>query len=67
MEATRITWSLGYTLNLGNFQSMRVDCSIADSAEEFENVNDLSDRVYKKVERELVEKIKEAKREIAEL
>ena len=67
MEATRIKWGLGYTMNLGNFQSMRLDCEISESAEEFENINELSDRVYKKVESELVRKIKEAKAEVEEL
>jgi len=67
MEATRIKWNLGYTMNLGNFQSMRLDCEISDSAREFESVFELSDRVYKATESELVRKIKEAKAEVEEL
>lgn len=64
MEATRMTWTLGFTHNLGNFQSMRVDCTIADSAREGETAKELSNRVYALVEKELVEKVNEAKSEL---
>ncbi len=67
MEPTRLTWNLGFTHNLGNFQSIRIDCTIADSAREGESVKELSDRVYAMVEKELVEKVNEAKAELDSL
>lgn len=63
-DPTRVQWSLGYTLNVGNFQSIRIDCQVSDSAHEGESASDASSRVYKFVENELVRKIKEAKKEL---
>lgn len=63
---TRVQWSLGYTLNVGNFQSIRIDCQVSDSAHEGESAQDASSRVYKFVETELIKKIKEAKKELEE-
>lgn len=63
-EATRVQWALGYTLNIGNFQSIRIDCQVSDSAKSDETAQAASDRVYKFVEAELVKKIKEAKKEL---
>lgn len=63
-EPTRVQWSLGYTLNVGNFQSIRIDCQVSDSAHEGESASEASSRVYKFVENELVRKIKEAKKEL---
>ena len=37
-ENTKINVTLGYTLNLGNFQSLRLDLGIVDSKREGENV-----------------------------
>ena len=31
MEDTKVSVTLGYTLNLGNFQSLRIDLGIIDS------------------------------------
>ena len=58
---TKVSVTLGYTLNLGNFQSLRVDLSVTDSARNEENVKQAMDRVYGFVESELVAKVKEAK------
>lgn len=63
-EATRVKWTLGYTMNLGNFQSMRIDCEIQDSKRDDESMIEASSRVYKMTENELVKKIKEAKKEL---
>jgi hypothetical protein len=65
-EETKVGVTLGYTLNLGNFQSLRIDLNVIDSKREGENTNDAFDRVYKFVEDKLTEKINEAKSEIAE-
>jgi hypothetical protein len=65
-EDTKISVTLGYTLNLGNFQSLRLDLGIVDSRKNGENVNQAFERVYKFVEDKLTEKINEAKSEINE-
>jgi hypothetical protein len=59
-DSTKVTVGLGYTLNLGNFQSLRIDISIADNKREGENTNDAFERVYKFVEDKLAEKVKES-------
>lgn len=63
-EDTKVTVSLGYTLNLGNFQSLRIDLGVEDSRRDGENINDAFNRVYSFVEDKLTEKVKEASAEI---
>ena len=65
-ESTKVTVTLGYTLNLGNFQSLRLDLGVTDNKREGENTNDAFERVYKFVEDKLTEKINEAKAELNE-
>ena len=65
-ENTKINVTLGYTLNLGNFQSLRLDLGIVDSKREGENVDEAIERIYKFVEDKLTDKIQEAKSEINE-
>jgi hypothetical protein len=65
-ENTKVNVTLGYTINLGNFQSLRLDLGITDSRREGENVNDAFERVYKFVEDKLTTKIQEAQKEINE-
>ena len=65
-EETKVSVTLGYTLNLGNFQSLRLDLSVSDNKRNGENTNDAFERVYKFVEDKLTEKINEAKSEINE-
>ena len=65
-EETKVYVTLGYTLNLGNFQSLRVDLGVIDSKRDSENTNDAFERVYKFVEDKLTEKINEAKLEVNE-
>jgi hypothetical protein len=59
-ESTKVTVNLGYTLNLGNFQSLRIDISIADNKREGETANEAFERVYKFVEEKLAEKVRES-------
>jgi hypothetical protein len=59
-EDTKVKVGLGYTLNLGNFQSLRVDIEVTDSKREGENTADAFERVYEFVENRLTEKVKEA-------
>jgi hypothetical protein len=62
-ENTKVTVGLGYTLNLGNFQSLRIDISVSDSKREGENTNDAFERVYAFVEKKLTDKVAEAQSE----
>ena len=62
-DSTKVNVTLGYTLNLGNFQSIRLDLGVIDSKRDGENTEQAFDRVYKFVEDKLTEKIKEAQSE----
>jgi hypothetical protein len=64
-DSTKVSVTLGYTLNLGNFQSLRLDLGIVDSKRGEETTNEAFERVYKFVDK-LTEKINEAKEEINE-
>ena len=64
MEPTKVQWSLGYTLNTGNFQSLRLDCQVTDYVRDDETTKVASDRVYAFVEQQLIEKLKEAREEL---
>lgn len=59
-DSTKVTVGLGYTLNLGNFQSLRIDISVADSKREGENTSEAFDRIYKFVEEKLALKVRES-------
>lgn len=63
-DKTSVTVNLGYTLNLGNFQSLRVDLGCTDYVRDSENVEAAMERVYSFVESKVVEKIEEAKKEM---
>jgi len=63
---TKVNVALGYTLNLGNFQSLRIDIGVEDSLRSEEHVGDAFNRVYDFVEQKLIAKIQEAKTEVEE-
>lgn len=63
-DETKVSVTLGYTLNLGNFQSLRIDLAVSDSKRDGENTNDAFERVYSFVEAKLQEKVAEAQGEI---
>jgi len=65
-ENTKVNVTLGYTLNLGNFQSIRFDFGVVDQRRDGENINEAFERIYKFVEEKLGEKVSEAKAEISE-
>ena len=65
-DNTKVSVTLGYTLNLGNFQSLRLDLGVVDSKKDGETTNEAMERVYKFVEDKLTDKIQEAKSEINE-
>jgi hypothetical protein len=62
-ESTKVSVALGYTLNLGNFQSLRFDFGVVDSKRNDENTEQAFERIYKFVEDKLTEKVKEAETE----
>lgn len=63
-EETKVSVTLGYTLNLGNFQSLRIDLAVTDNKRDGENTEQAFERVYKFVEDKLAEKVREASAEI---
>lgn len=52
-------------MNIGNFQSLRLDCQISDHVREGETTRQASDRVYALVENELTMKLQQAKDELS--
>ncbi len=64
MDETKVNVALGYTLNLGNFQSLRIDLGVIDSRRDGETVNEAFERVYSFVEQKLTEKVNESKAEL---
>ena len=65
-ETTNVSVTLGYTLNLGNFQSLRIDLGITDFVRNGENTDQALDRVYEFVENKVIQKVEEAKKELEE-
>jgi len=65
-DRTTVTVNLGYTLNIGNFQSLRVDLGCTDFVRDGENVDGAMDRVYSFVETKVMDKIEAAKKELNE-
>ena len=65
-EETKVSVTLGYTLNLGNFQSLRLDLGVVDYKRDGENTDQAFERVYKFVEDKLTAKILEAQSEAEE-
>jgi hypothetical protein len=65
-EDTKVSVTIGYTLNLGNFQSLRLDLGVVDSRRNGETPDQAFERVYKFVEDKLASKIAEAKVELEE-
>ena len=65
-EETKVSVTLGYTLNLGNFQSLRLDLGVVDSRRSGETPDQAFERVYKFVEDKLTAKILEAQSEAEE-
>jgi len=63
-ETTKVKIGLGYTLNLGNFQSLRIDLEVQDNKREGETTSEAFERVYAFVETKLQEKVNEAQGEI---
>lgn len=58
--------SLGFTINMGDFNSLRLDITNEDWQRPGEDWNDAADRVYDEVERKIMEKYREAKATLKE-
>jgi hypothetical protein len=65
-SSAKVSVALGYTLNLGNFQSLRIDLGVEDSERDGENIGQAFDRVYAFVEQQLTDKVKEASAEVSQ-
>lgn len=65
-NSTSVTVNLGYTLNLGNFQSLRVDLGCTDFVREGEDKEVAMNRVYDFVESQVIQKVSDAKKELDE-
>lgn len=66
-QAPRIRYSAGFTANTGNFESIRFDVSIEDSAKDGEKISEASARVYGMVEHELLARYEQTRKDIAEI
>lgn len=64
MDQTKIKVELHFTRNLGNFESVKVGLGIEDWVREGENTTIATDRVYKFVENQLIEKVNQIESEI---
>ena len=65
-KETKVSVNLGYTLNLGNFQSLRVDLGVIDHTRDNETTAEAMDRVYAFVEQKVIDKVQEAKSSLIE-
>jgi hypothetical protein len=65
-NSTKVSATLGYTLNLGNFQSLRVDLGVVDFVRNEETTDDAMNRVYTFVENQVIQKVKDAKESLLE-
>lgn len=64
IDKTSVSVTLGYTLNLGNFQSLRIDIGCTDFIRTEETSDEAMNRVYKFVEDSVIAKVDEAKKEL---
>jgi argininosuccinate lyase len=61
---TRVKVDLSFTRNLGNYESIRINVGIEDDARSGETVDIATERVYKFVEKKLIQKIGEIEEEL---
>lgn len=64
MDQTKIKVELHFTRNLGNFESVKIGLGVEDWVREGENTTTATDRVYKFVENQLIEKVNQIESEI---
>jgi hypothetical protein len=58
---TNIRVELQYTMNLGNYESLKIMIGVEDYRRDGESMDDATDRIYKFVEEKLSDKISEEK------
>jgi hypothetical protein len=58
-DPARVTISVGYTKNMGDFNSLRIDVGVEDSVRPGEDLDAAANRIYTFVSDQLVARIKE--------
>jgi hypothetical protein len=67
MANKRVKVNLGWTRNMGDFNSMRVDIGVEDDVRDGETIDDATNRVYSYIEDKLMEKVEETEKELKAL
>lgn len=62
--AREVRVTIGTTLNLGNFESLRIEIGLTDDLRQGETFDQALERVYAKVEKTLTNKVAEERKEI---
>lgn len=62
---TKVNVRLGFTMNLGDFESLRLDVGVEDDVREGESVTDAFGRVYGFVEDRVIDKQNEFRKELS--
>lgn len=62
---SKVRVSLGYTINVGNFESARYEFDVEDDTKPGETTGQAFDRIYAFVEGKLKEKVLEDRNELA--
>lgn len=63
-EAARFRAGVGYTRNMGNFETLRLDFQVEDSQRAGEKFDELVERVYEKASDILIVKLQELEDEL---
>ncbi len=63
---TRVSWNVGCTINIGNFESVRIEGGIESDALEGETAKEASDRVFAFVLDELEQKAVQARKRLTQ-
>jgi len=61
---TTVNVGLGYTLNIGNFENIRIDVGVTDEVAKDETIDEAIERVYELVGAQLVNKVASAKEDL---
>lgn len=62
---SKIRVGLGYTLNMGNYETARYDFAVEDETRPGENTDEAFNRIYNYVESKLFEKVHEDRKNLA--
>lgn len=58
----RISWTEGYTVNTGDFESLKLQLTVEDSLREGETVKQLEERLFNFVNKRIEAKVAQARR-----